>query len=176
MRWLRSLLEGPPSVDDPQGERVACCECGGRRCSLSGKSVHGVEGPGGGQPSHRALAALVAVLLLAGCAGSGQPKDKYVGTWQEIGHPGTVVVIAKDHKGYVATWVEKSQARPPLRLFARGGELWSGPKSAQPEKDVLRYSFQVVSGVDMWATQPGGWILHMFSVSDRTAVPTPLPS
>jgi hypothetical protein len=119
---------------------------------------------------------LVLASLLAGCADSGPVRDPFLGTWQEIGHPEMVVVIAKSESGYVATWVKDGAPAPPERLFFAGRELWSGPQSDNPWEDGwTRDIFSMYADGTLYVWTPSG-VHYMFSPSDSTYLPTPSPS
>jgi len=124
------------------------------------------------------LLAVAAALLLAGCSG-GKPANTYgiyVGTWQEVGHPNVMVVIAKAEHGYEATWIRGGRVGTPMPLFPFMGELFSGRRVSDPFRGRPRYHFDALSAITMYAHMPVNGVLDMFSLSNSTAMPTPSPS
>jgi hypothetical protein len=125
----------------------------------------------------RALIALIAVVLLAGCGHASSPSDPFVGTWQ---FQGVHLVVAKVGASY------------QTMLVVPHGYGWAGPykrtgnelkatmhvtNNGQPTGQVIveLIDYHPATGHLTYKDGPGP-ALDFSRVSSSTAVPSPSPS
>lgn len=119
------------------------------------------------------VALLTALLLLAGCASAGPPRnDPFVGTWRATG--GLELVIARDVGGYAVTMVTTSGTNTlPTQRY--GNELkalsvvLSGPNGRS-----IAQSFEFEPHTGRLAFRTSTMTFEFSRVSDSTTIPSSL--
>ena len=128
------------------------------------------------------LAALAAVLLLAGC---GHAKDPFVGTWHAVGYgPGSGIAVSKVSGAYRVTFVSdfKPERGGSWRFLRHGStELMVIVNYKDPDhpsdhwQRVERIDFDPATG-RLTYTENGVHLMRLSKVSDSTVPPTPWPT
>ena len=111
----------------------------------------------GGRQVAALVAALVVILLLAGC-GAKQSPDSFVGTWGWSAHS-PALIVSKHSRGYLVALVDAHRTRDVFSFVRRGSEL-RGVLSVDGGKPPKGVTIHMASPT---TPLPGG------SVSVRTA-------